>query len=95
MDYESIRYSPEGAHISPLTPPKQTKAGSVMKEYFFPSFEDVRVCPVEAIGSYCSRTKEHRPPQGKHLFLTSTRPHHPATSAMTAHWIKTTLTRVG
>ena len=82
MDYGSIRYSPKGAHISLVTSPKQTKGGSVMKEYFFPHFEDVSL-------SSRGNTK------GKHLFLTSTRPYHPATSTTTARWIKTILARAG
>ena len=93
MDYESIRFTPEGAIISPLalSLPKQTKAGSAI----FPSFdEDTNVCPVRSLQSYCSKTEKHRP-KGKHLFLTSrsTRPYHLATSATIARWIKTTLSK--
>ena len=35
LDFNSIWFSPEGVTISPLTPPKQTRAGSSLKEYFF------------------------------------------------------------
>ena len=69
MDYESIRFTLEGAIIAPLSPPKQTKAGSAMKEHLFSGFdEDTNVCPVRSVQSYCSKTEKHRP-KGKHLFL--------------------------
>ena len=93
LNYSSLRITPEGTFISPLTPPKQTRAGSTIKEYFFPVFPDnLNICPMANIQEYCRQTQRLRP---KHLFLTSKGPHKPATSATIARWIKTTLSRPG
>ena len=95
MDYESIRFTPEGAIVSPLTLPKQARAGATIKEYFIPQFEEnTNICPVTTLREYCSRTRKHRP-EGKNLFLTTTKPFHPASTATIARWIKSTLTSAG
>ena len=95
IDYNTIRFSPEGATISPLVPPKQARAGTAMKDYFFPAFdEDINICPVSALRCYSKKTERHRQ-DGDHLFLTSTRPYHSATSATIARWVKTTLSKAG
>ena len=66
-----------------------------IKEYFFAQFEEhTNICPVATLREYCSRTTKHKP-EGKHLFLTTTKPFHPASSATIARWIKSTLTRAG
>ena len=96
LDFQSIKVTPEGSIILPLTPPKQCRVGDTPKDYFFPSFEEnENTCPSSTLHQYCMRTQEHRREGTKQLFLTSTKPHKPATSATIARWIKTTLKRAG
>ena len=94
MDLSSFRLTPEGATILPLTPPKQCQAGKPIKDYFFPLFtENNNICPAATLQVYLQRTGQIRGEKDEHLFLTSTKPHRPASSATIARWIKTALTR--
>jgi len=34
MDHESIRFTPEGAFVAPLKPPKQCRAWDAIKDQF-------------------------------------------------------------
>lgn len=95
LDFQSIRATPEGSIVLPLIPPKQCRAGNTPKDYFFPSFEGENICPSSTLHQYCMHTQEHRRERTKQLFLTSTKPHKPATSTTIAKWIKTTLARAG
>ncbi len=84
--YNSLRFTPEEAFIAPL--------GNSLKEYFFPVFPgNPNICPVSILREYCNQTKESRPTYC--LFLTSTKPHKPASSATIARWFKTALSRAG
>ena len=90
MDCTSFRLTPEGAVLLPLTPPKQCRAGNPMKEYFFPMFkENTNICPASVLELYIQRTAQHRVEECKEFFITSEKPHRPATSATIARWIKT------
>ena len=64
MDYQSTRFTPEGVVTLLLSPPKQTKAGSVMHEGIL--FSQIVL----------TRTSRFVQSKGKNLFLTSARPYH-------------------
>ena len=93
----SLKDSPEGVTVAPLTPPKQSQPGKTIKEYFFPYFIDNKnVCPASTLLAYVRRTEQCRQKnQNDALFLISTKPFSPATSATIARWIKTFLSKAG
>ena len=94
LDFNSIKFTPEGAFVSPLKPPKQCHPGKAIKDYFFPIFPDnSNICPVATLQCYCQQSKGGRPNQ--FLFLTSTKPYRPASSSTIARWIKTALSKAG
>ena len=98
LSLQSLVFSSEGASASPLTPPKQCQPGRAIKEYFFSRFDDnTNTCPVATLRQYCNRTKKLRSTEKgrENVFLTSTNPHGPATSATIARWIKTVLAKAG
>ena len=100
LSFQSLTFSPEGVSISPLAPPKQCQPGKVIKEYFFPLFpENSNICPVATLRLYCDKTKQwrdvERVTEKPVVFLTSTKPYGPASSATIARWIKTVLSRSG
>jgi hypothetical protein len=100
LDATSIRFAPEGVSISPLTLPKQGRPGVTVKDFFYASFqENQSVCPMTTLQTYCRRTAEWRSKEltgtQSHLFLTTTRPHTPASSATIARWIKSGLAQAG
>ena len=100
LSFQSLSFSPEGASASPLTPPKQCQPGRAIKEYFFPVFPDrSNICPVAALRVYCDKTSKWRSLEAVQnnpvVFLTSTKPHSPASSATIARWIKSALTEAG
>ena len=96
MDVDSIRFSPEGVRVLPIAPPKQARAGNAIKDYFFPQFEqNINICPVTTLRKYCDRSRPNRPTGVKHLFITTRKPFHPASSATIARWIKSTLSKAG
>ena len=57
--------------------------------------ENNKICPAATLQVYLQRTGQIRGEKDEHLFLTSTKPHRPASSATIARWIKTALTRAG
>ena len=100
FSFQSLAFSPEGVSISPLAPPKQCQPGRAIKEYFFPLFpENNNICPVATLQLYCDKTKQWRSlekvKEKPVVFLTSTKPYGPASSATIARWIKTVLSKSG
>uniref|UniRef100_A0A1X7UT20 Tyr recombinase domain-containing protein n=1 Tax=Amphimedon queenslandica TaxID=400682 RepID=A0A1X7UT20_AMPQE len=96
MNASLVRLTPEGATVVPLTPSKQCQVGRPIREYFFPIFpESTGICPAAVLQVYLQKTKQVRGEKDNHLFLTSTKPHRPASSATIARWIKTALTKAG
>ena len=100
FSFQSLAFSPEGVSISPLAPPKQCQPGRAIKEYFFPLFpENNNICPVATLQLYCDKTKQwrslERVKEKPVVFLTSTKPYGPASSATIARWIKTVLSKSG
>jgi len=100
LSFQFLSFFPEGASASPLTPPKQCQPGRAIKEYFFPVFPDrSNICSVAALRVYCDKTSRWRSLEAVQnnpvVFLTSTKPHSPASSATIARWIKSALTEAG
>ena len=99
LDHLSLKFSPEGASVLPLTPPKQCRIGKPIKEYFFPSFtSNINICPASTLQLYHKITSKLRSSEKttpSPLFLTSVKPHGPASSSTIARWIKTILTNSG
>ena len=70
------------------------------KEVFFGAYPpDERLCVVETLKQYESRTKQYRKREGaeaeERLFLSYVKPHKPVTSQRIAHWIKDLLQDAG
>ena len=100
LSFPSLAFSPEGASASPLALPKQCHPGRAIKQYFFPRFtENSNICPVATLQLHCDKTEQWRHQEKSKerpvLFLTSTKPHGPASSATIARWIKTVLSKSG
>ena len=90
------RSSPEGISFLPSKPAKQTKAGKVAQEFFFPRFEEKPIlCPVRAVGQYIKVTDPLRASNHTQLFIAYIRPHNPVTSSTIARWLKVMLEEAG
>ena len=68
-----------------------------MTEYFFPAFpSNGLLCPVITLRAYEEKTQGVRKEQGsKPLFLTTIKPHNPASSSTIARWLKSILGKAG
>lgn len=99
LNISLLRSSPEGITFLPSRPAKQTKAGKVAQEFFFPEFEgNPLLCPVKAVHSYIARTECLRKQEGNHvdqLLIACIKPHRPVTSPTIARWLKTLLEQAG
>lgn len=100
LSLASLKDSPQGVTVAPLVLPKQAQPGKMVKEYFFPYFPDnSNVCPASTLLRYIEKTEHHRPEKASQtqgaIFLKSTKPFGPASSATIARWIKTVLMRAG
>ena len=100
LSFQSLSFSPEGITAYPLMPPKQSQPGKAIKEYFFPLFLDnSNICLVVTLRLYCDKTSGLRQleivKKKRVVFLISTKPYGPATSASVARWIKTVLSKAG
>ena len=96
LDISHVRSSPEGITFLPSKPAKQTKAGKVAKEFFFPKFGEKRIlCPVDAVTQYIKRTEPLRRQNNTQLFIAHIKPHSPVSSSTIARWLKTMLAQAG
>ena len=94
LDLQSIRMKPEGVSISCHGLAKQARPGKQLKDFFFPSFaQEPALCPVQALKKYCQRTKSIRQGTTGSVFIATTKPHKPVSSATIARWIKSTLSQ--
>ena len=91
------RYLPEGVAFQPTKLVKQSRQSKPMAEFFFPAFPpNSLLCPVATLRAYEGRTQEVRQETGPGpLFLTTIRPHNPASSSTIARWLKNVLAKVG
>lgn len=88
-----VRSNPEGICFLPSKPAKQTKAGKIAQEFFFPRFQEKPVlCPVRAVEQYMKVTEPFRAREKSLAFI---KPHHPVTSSTIARWLKCTLEEAG
>ena len=96
MDFDSIRFSPDGVRVLPIVPPKQAQAGSAIKDYFFPQLgQNANICPMTTLQKYCDCSRPNCPTGVKHLCITTKKPFHLASSATIDRWIKSTLSKAG
>ena len=88
------RYLPEGVTFQPTKLAKQSRQMKQMAEFFFPAFPaNGLLCPVVTLRAYEVRTQEAR--EKTPLFLTTIRPHNPASSSTIARWLKNMLGKAG
>ena len=97
LDLTFRRYLPEGVAFQQTKLAKQARQSKPTVEFFFPAFAPNHIlCPVTALRAYEDRTWGSRPEQGpKPLFLTTIRPHNPASSSTIARWLKGLLGKAG
>ena len=83
LDLRFRRYLPEGVSFQPTKLAKQSRQAKPMTEFFFPAFEaNQLLCPMATLKAYENRTGVNRAQQGPSpLFLTTIKPHNPATIA--------------
>ena len=91
------RYLPEGVAFQPTKLAKQSRQSKPLAEFFFPAFHaNELLCPVVTLKAYEDRTEEVREETGpRPLFLTTIKPHSPASSSTIARWLKCTLAKAG
>ena len=91
------RYIPEGVTFQPIKLAKQSRQTKQMAEFFFQVFPaNSLLCPVVTLQAYEARTRESRQETGPGpLFLTTIRPHNPASSSTIARWLKSILGKAG
>jgi len=97
LDLRGRRYLPEGVVFQPTKLAKQSRQSKPLTDFFFPAFpHNSRLCPVHALQAYEERTVSFREGQGSSvLFLTTIKPHSPASSSTIARWLKSLLGKAG
>ena len=99
LDIMLYRSCPEGISFLPSKPAKQTKAGKISQEFFFPRFEEnPLLCPVKSVEHYIQVTEPLRALESgrkTQLFIAYIKPHNPVTSSTIARWLKTMLEDAG
>ena len=95
LDLSRRVYKPDGVCFYPTSLAKQSRQGSKIACFFFPSLpEDNLLCPVTTLRAYEERTA---PFQGKEsrLLLATIRPHQAVSSSSVARWLKSLLEASG
>ena len=98
LDLRYRRFTPEGVVFQDSGLAKQARPGRLRAEYFFPAFEQARLCPRHTLTVYEERTKSFRD-QGdterSKLFLAVVKPHKPISSSTMARWLRSLLGKAG
>ena len=97
LDLMGRRYLPEGVVFLPTKLAKQSRQSRPLTDSFFPTLaHNKRLCPVHTLKAYEERTASFQEGQGSSvLFLTTIKPHFPASSSMIARWLKSLLGKAG
>ena len=95
LDLGRKAYKPDGVCFYPNELAKQSRQGSQIAKFFFPSFPANPVlCPVMALKAYESKTKPIRGDETK-LLTSFIKPHKAVTSSSVARWLKSVLSAAG
>ena len=95
LNMKRMRVENSGVTFLPSTVAKQSRQGTKIAEFFFPSFpRNRKICPVRSINCYLDRTLRLRGGEPK-LFLSFIKPHKPVTSTTIARWLRTVLEQAG
>jgi hypothetical protein len=85
------QYKPEGVTFRPSSLTKQSRQGTPITEFFFPSFpHDPVLCPVVTLKAYEDRTTPNRGGELR-LLLAFNKPYKAVTSSTIAGWLKSLL----
>ena len=97
LDLTGRRYLPEVVVFLPTKLAKQSRQSRPLTDSFFPAFpHNKRLCSVHTLKAYEERTASFQEGQGSSvLFLTTIKPHFPASSSMIARWLKSLLGKAG
>ena len=90
LDLRFRKFLPEGVSFQPTQLAKRSRQSRPKVEFFFPAFTPTPLlCPVATLKVYEERTQSFRRDDGPSpLFLTTIRPHNPASSSTIARWLK-------
>ena len=95
LDISRHVYKSDGVCFYPSNLAKQSRQGSHIANFFFPSFpSNAALCPVTALQAYEERTKCVRAGETR-LLLAIIKPYKPNSSSSVAHWFKSLLEQSG
>ena len=95
LDLGRKTYKSDGVCFYPNTLAKQSRQGSQIANFFFPSFPaNPTLCPVMALKAYENKTKPIRGDETK-LLISFIKPHKAVTSSSVARWLKSVLSAAG
>ena len=84
-------YKSDGVCFYPQSLTKQSRQGSQIATFFFPSLPDnSKLCPVVTLKAYEARTQPFRGKETR-LLLAIIKPNHPISSSTVARWLKSFL----
>ena len=96
LDLRNRSYVPEGVAFQSCHLSKQSRPSHHGTSFFFPSFEDKRLCPAKTLKVYEERTALFRDSSGENrVFRSFMGKHGPVTSSTIARWLKTCLKKGG
>ena len=88
-------HKPDGVCFYPNVLAKQSRQGSQIANFFFPSFPgNPTLCPVMALKVYEDKTRPIRGDETK-LLISFIKPHKAVTSSSVARWLKSVLSAAG
>ncbi|XP_065902413.1 uncharacterized protein [Dysidea avara] len=95
LDLKRRVHKPDGVCFYPNVLAKQSRQGSQIAHFFFPSLpENPTLCPVMTLKAYEDRTKPIRDNEPR-LFISFIKPYKAVTSSSVARWLKAVLTAAG
>lgn len=95
LDLSRRVYKPDGVCFYPVALSKQSRQGSYIVHFFFPSLpDDPQLCPVTTLKVYEERTCLLRGKETK-LLIAIIKPHKAITSSTVARWLKSLLEASG